>query len=202
VPKKINWDELYRIYRERNRQDGPEYTLKQLAEDTGQAYSTLVQKARADQWHDRMVSDRRAFQERVAEEVAERARIDQVKARTLMLTPGEVAAKILLDELRLLLKRREALKADRGVMKIGDLRSLAKIAKELIETGAGLPREHKVAVDQVHDEIRLGREQQRELERAGLGLADWKKARRAKAKSSKKKPRKGGPKGGGRGTKA
>lgn len=187
MAKRIDWDGLFRIYLERNRQDGPEYSLRQLAKDEARSYTTLAKHAKANQWHDRMVADCRAFQERVAAEVAERSFLDQVEERLRLLAPGRLAAELLTEELELFMERRRRLKDARRAMEPRDLRAIAQIAKDLIEMGAGLPKEHKVAVDEVHDEIKMSRQTMKDLERTARNLAEWKRRRRGKGGGSKKK---------------
>ncbi len=65
---------------------------------------------------------------------------------------------------------------------VGELVTLVKAIKELSEVGGGLPREHKVTADDQQDEVQINRERQRWLAEKAVDLAEWKRAKRKRAR--------------------
>lgn len=101
--------------------------------------------------------------------------IDQLEIRKSQVAALIPATQLLVDEIRI--RAANALEAHaRGVPSMGmdELRKLQQMVTELATVGAGLPRVHRVGMDDL-SELAFNRDEMRRLEGKATSLLDWAK---------------------------
>ncbi len=170
----INWERIRERWIERHLA-GETYTLKQLARDEAVNYDTLKKRARREDWHGQL----RERQARITAQVAEQVEIDQVKTRLELARMGERTETLFLAQVQRWESWAENSPNER--VSLRELVPLGNLVLKLKETGAGLPKEHVVRHDDVHDNVAANRAQMKKLKGAVVELALWKREKRKKA---------------------
>lgn len=158
---------------------GEKVSVRSFAAEIGVPYDTLQRQFRVGRWREHL-QEREAA---IGEKVREAAEISHIEARLRLLRAGYRAQELLMEELNFYLEKRRAARDDEDgavtALEPKDLRAIGSIAKDLIEIGAGLPKEHVVHVDEAHEEVTWNREQQREAQDKVTSIREWKARRDA-----------------------
>ena len=173
----INWELIRARWIERHLA-GETFTLKQLALDEAVKYDTLKKRAHREDWRGQL----RGRQARINAQVAEQVEIDQVKTRLELARMGQRTETLFLTQVQRWGGWAESHPDER--VSLRELVTLGNLVLKLKEKGAGLPKEHVMGHDEVHEEVAANRAQMKTLERAVGQLAEWKRKKRGEAKAS------------------
>lgn len=169
---RVQW-EIHREEFARRRAAGERLTPSSYAKEKGLVIRTVTKRAKLDDWDGRAIELTRELNRKAWDAVE----IDQVKARKAQLASGLRLAETLMATAEMLDRRiREQLQ--KGVVPpMKDVRLMQQMVSQLLVDGAGLPKEHKVTVDDHHEDVVLNREQQRELQEKVVRIKEWAKAK-------------------------
>ena len=143
-----------------------------FAAEKGIPYETL--RKHAETWVD-ILEGRR---EKVADMVADRMVIDHAQMRIAVLQEREPLRVLFMSQVERWLDAMAD--ADTERVELRELTAVGNLLMKMAEIGAGLPKEHVVRHDEVHEEISANRHQMTKLENAVLAMAEWKRERRRK----------------------
>ncbi len=172
----INWERIREVWIERHLA-GETYTLKQLARDEAVKYDTLKKRAHRQDWRGEL----HGRQARINAQVAEQVEIDQVATRLELVRMGERTERLFLAQVQRWGDWAENHPDER--VSLREMVTLGNLVLKLKEKGAGLPKEHVVRHDEVHDVVAVGRREMKKLENTVVELARWKQERRKEAKA-------------------
>ena len=109
--------------------------------------------------------------------VTERTTIDHAAMRVAVLQERLPLARAFLQQGEAWRKRLEKLAEDDEVLPMKDLVCLGTLLIRMAEVGAGLPKEHVVRHDEVHEEVRVNRRQIEEAKSDVVDFARWRAER-------------------------
>ena len=157
---------------------------KDFAAEKRIPYDTL--RRHSGTWQDRL--DQR--EAKVQALVHNRTTIDHATMRIAILEEREPLRELFMQQadawLEWAREQAQMPSAEKTRLPIKDMVALENLLVKQAEVGAGLPKEHVVRHDDVHDTVVVGRREMEGLEATVVELARWKKDRRAKAKKAAK----------------
>ncbi len=172
-----NWEALREEWVER-RLSGEPLDRKDFAAEKSIPYATLRRHSGA--WQDRL-DEREADVQAV---VKDRTTIDHAAMRIAILEEREPLRKFFMEQVARWLKAMEEDEDER--VELREVIQLGNLLIKMGEVGAGLPKEHVVRHDEVHEGVAANRQQMLGLEGAVVELARWKREKR-KAKAAREK---------------
>ena len=179
-----DWDALRDEWVDR-RLRGEALDRKDFAKEKRIPYDTL--RRHAGTWQDRL--DRR--EEEVQTLVHDRTTIDHATMRIAILEEREPLRKLFMQQadawLEWAQEQARMPSAERTLLPIKDMVALETLLVKQAEVGAGLPKEHVVRHDEVHDTVVTNRREMKHLEGTVVELCHWQKENRARKKREARK---------------
>lgn len=191
--KRHDW-RAYKLEYIARRLNGEELTISAFADQKGAGRSAMSTRLRG--WKEELAER----QTRVEDATLSRIEIDQIARRVDLLQtldemkPGiypmlrawaknkRIVALKFLEEMERTGRQPSNKKLFEAEISAKEIKQMLDIFEKLSVSGAGLPREHVVMHDDVHEDLRASRKQMQDLQQSGMELVDFVAKRRAKAK--------------------
>lgn len=152
---------------------------KDFAKEKRVPYDTL--RRHAGTWQDHL--DRR--EEEVQVLVRDRTTIDHATMRIAILEEREPLREFFMDQWE---RWKAAMKEDKDErVELREMIQLGNLMVKMAEVGAGLPKEHVVRHDEVHDTVATNRREMKHLEGTVIELCQWRKDNRERKKREARK---------------